>query len=86
MKLLERWLEDPVRFAALKRLFYAALAIIAVLEAAAPQLLHLEHAHFHFEDMPGWGAVYGLLSTLAIILVSKFIGHAFLMRKEDYYE
>lgn len=41
--------------------------------------------HFRFERIPAWGSLYGLASCVAIILVSKFLGKVWLMRREDYY-
>lgn len=38
------------------------------------------------ESVPGLFAVYGLLSCMAIIVGSKWLGHALLQRREDYYQ
>ena len=42
--------------------------------------------HFSFEDFPAWGSLYGLLSCVAIIVVSKLIGKLWLMHREDHYD
>jgi hypothetical protein len=86
MNFLQRQLEDPVRFARVKRLFYIGLAVIALAEVVLPLVFHGEPAHFSFENFPAWGSVYGLLSCVAIIVVSKLIGKLWLMRREDYYD
>ena len=70
----------------LTRAFYAALAAIALLEAVAPWTLYHEPAHFAFEDWPAFGSIYGFVSCVAIILVSKFLGKHWLMRPEDSHE
>lgn len=70
----------------LKHCFYAGLAALALLEAALPRLLQTEPTHFWFEDIPAWGSLYGLLSCVAIIVVSKLLGKVLLIRKEDYYD
>lgn len=70
----------------LKRAFYASLVVLALAEAVAPLILYDEHAHFAFEDWPAFGSVYGFLSCVAIILVSKFLGKHWLMRPENAYE
>ena len=44
------------------------------------------HHHFAFEGWPAFGSLYGLISCVLIIVVSKFIGKRLLMRKEDYYD
>jgi hypothetical protein len=83
---LERQLEDPVRFARLKRWFYAGLAVVAVAEIVLPRIFRGGESHFSFEDFPGWGSLYGFISCVAIIVVSKLIGKLWLMRREDYYD
>ena len=39
-----------------------------------------------FEDLIAWGSLYGFVSCVAIIVVSKLIGKLWLMRREDYYD
>ena len=86
MTWLERLIETPEGLARLRRWFYVSLAVIVVLEIAAPYVLHDEHTYFGFEHLPAWGSVYGLISCLVIILVSKWIGKMFLERGENYYD
>jgi hypothetical protein len=84
LNFLERQLEDPVRFARLKRGFYVGLAVILLFEIGLT-LAFPGHPHFGFE-FAGWGSLYGLISCVAIIVLSKFIGKHFLMRGEDHYD
>jgi hypothetical protein len=84
MTFLEKTLEDPVRFARLKRWSVAALAGLALAEIALG-FFYPDDAHFPFDDIPAWGSLYGLASCVAIIVVSKLIGKLWLMRGEDYY-
>jgi hypothetical protein len=86
VKSLERYLEDPVRLTRMKRWFYACLAALALSEAMAPYLFYQDHPHFWFEDLPGWGSIYGLFACMAIITVSKLLGKLWLMRSENYYD
>ena len=66
-----------------RRLFYLVLALIVVADILMPR----EHAEYFWERLPGWAAFYGLASCVALILVSKFLGHqGRLMRDEDYYD
>ena len=45
------------------------------------------HVTYLWDKIPGWGAFYGFVSCVVIILVSKFIGHqGGIMKKEDYYD
>ena len=86
MKFLERHLEDPVRLTRMKRWFYAGLALVALSEVAAPRLFDAEPAHFWFEDVPAFGSIYGLVSCVLIIVVSKLLGKLWLMRPENHYD
>jgi hypothetical protein len=70
----------------LKRWSYAGLAIIAFSEIIVPHLFPAEAAHFWFEDIPAWGSIYGLVSCVAIIVVSKLLGKLWLLRRENYYD
>ena len=86
MNFLERQLEDPVRFKRIKRCFYGGLGLVALAEIVLPLIFHGAHPHFSFESWPAWGSLYGLVSCVAIIVVSKLIGKVWLMRREDYYD
>ena len=86
MNSLQKQLEDPARFARIKRLFYAGLVVMALSEIVLPRIFHGGESHFSFEDFPAWGSLYGLVSCVAIIVVSKLIGKLWLMRREDYYD
>ena len=86
MNFLERQLEDPVRFARIKRWFYAGLAVAALAEIVLPRIFQGGESHFSFENFYAWGSLYGFISCVAIIVVSKLIGKLWLMRREDYYD
>ncbi len=86
MNFLERQLEDPVRFARIKRWFYVGLAVLALAEVVLPIVFGGGHSHFSFESFPAWGSLYGFVSCAAIIVVSKFLGKMWLMRREEYYD
>ena len=86
MRFLEKHLEDPVRLRRMKRWFYAGLAVIALIELAAPRFINGEPADFWFEDLPAWESFYGLVSCVVIIIGSKLLGKLSLMRRENYYD
>ncbi len=86
MNFLERQLEDKVRFTRIKRVFYLVLCVIAVAEIVLPLIFDSGEHHFGFEGFPAWGSIYGLISCAAIIVISKLIGKAWLMRRENYYD
>ena len=65
------------------RLLYIALAVIVIADFFVPR----EHAAFFWDEIPGWGALYGFIACSLIVFVSKFLGHqGGLMKKEDYYD
>ena len=86
MNFVARQLDDRTRFARIRRWFYVVLGVIALAEIALPRIFPGGEHHFDFEGWPAWGSLYGLVSCVAIILVSKLIGKVWLMRRENYYE
>ncbi|APG85210.1 hypothetical protein [Sinorhizobium americanum] len=65
------------------RLFYLVLVLIVVADFVVPRA----HVEYLWERLPGWSAVYGFVSCVLLIFVSKFLGHqGGLMRREDYYD
>ena len=78
----------PLIFQLIKLSFeLASLPVVA-------EMFHTHQPHFWFESFPSgkfspklpWGSVYGVVSCIAIIVVSKFLGKVWLMRREDYYD
>ena len=61
----------------------AAMGVTVVLEIA---FRHLGHPEYVWHSIPAFDLVYGFLSCAVIVIVSKWIGHTFLQRDEDYYE
>lgn len=86
MKRLQDYLGDPVRLKRLLLWSYAVLALIALTEIIVRYLVAAEPAHFWFEELPAWGSFYGLISCIAIVVVSKLLGKLWLMRGEHYYD
>jgi hypothetical protein len=86
VNIFEKILEDPKRFKKLKRAGLASLVVIFLLEILVVNVLHLGHPHYRFEEFPGFGSLYGLISCVLIIVVSKLLGKLWLMRPEDYYD
>lgn len=56
-----------------------------VLSLAAQFILPDEKHHFKVEDFPFFNAIFGFISCVVIVLVSKFLGF-FFKRGEDYYD
>ena len=73
---------NPANARTLKKWSYLALVLVFVSDF----FVHREHAMYIWDKIPGWGAVYGFVSCVVIILVSKFLGHqGGIMQGEDYY-
>ena len=72
----------------MRRPFIIILIAMLVLSLLLDVLFRTWEGHggllgFH---MPGLFALFGFIACVLLILVSKFIGHYWLQRKEDYYE
>jgi len=59
--------------------FYCALAVLLI----ADFFIH-KHGEFPWEGMPGFFAVYGFVSCVALIFIAKVL-RVVIKRKEDYY-
>ena len=87
MNFLERQIEDPVRLTRIKRCCYVVLAVIVLAEVVLPKVFSdPDKHHLPLESWPAFGSIYGLASCVAIIVVSKFLGKVWLMRREDHYD
>jgi hypothetical protein len=65
------------------RVCFGLLALLILWDAL---LVHKEHAHTAIERIPGFWSIFGFIGCVAIILVSKWFGHAGIMKREDYYD
>jgi sterol desaturase/sphingolipid hydroxylase (fatty acid hydroxylase superfamily) len=75
----DAWLARPSTIRLLWRLFAGVLALSVVV-----QLLFSVKGYFGIDGWLGFGAVYGFLSCLAMVLFAKLLG-GFLKRPENYY-
>ena len=60
-----------------------AIALAAVV--IADFFIHKHHVYFFIDGLPGFSAAFAVISSILIIVISKGIGHAFLMKHEGYY-
>jgi len=65
-----------------RRLFYAVLAGLVLVDLLVPKAEGLPW----WEALMGFAAVYGFISCVLIIAVSKLLGRAGLMKRENYYD
>jgi hypothetical protein len=81
IKRIVLYVGDPANVKTLKKLGYLALVLVFISDF----FVHRDHAIYIWDKIPGWGAVYGFVSCVVIILASKFLGHHGIMQDEDYY-
>ncbi len=66
-----------------RRRWLLAATLLAVF--VADFFVSREHVAFFWDTIPGWAALFGLVSCVAIIFVSKAQGHQGRhMRRDDY--
>lgn len=78
-KILENVMAKP---ALLKRIGLVTLALLVVIDFFLPR----PYLHFVWDSLPGFSAVYGFVSCILIIVVSKALGKLWLLKPEDYYD
>lgn len=75
------YLDEPENIKMLRYIFYSSLAAVVLADFFIPR----EKVEFFWDDIPGFSAIYGFISTILLIIVSKAAGYK-LMKKEDYYD
>jgi hypothetical protein len=81
MKKIIDYIGDPKNRKRLSLFFYLSLLLVVGVDFLIPH-----EGHFFWEEIIGFGAVYGFISCVLIIVVSKALGHMGLMQREDYYD
>lgn len=70
----------------MKRTGVIAFIIILIFSILVELLLNRGQAHGEFPwSIPGVFILLGFIACVAIIIISKLLGHYWLQRKEDYY-
>ena len=65
----------------LTRLMWVVLAGLVIADVMIPS----KYDRFPWESIGGFGAFYGFMSCVLIVVVSKALGYLALYREEDYY-
>lgn len=73
------------RLKLLVRLSIGVLALLVILDAI-PAIVDKHHAHTKIEHLPGFWSIFGFVACVLIIVLSKWFGHALVMKREDYYD
>ena len=76
----DAWLARPSTIRLLWRVFAVVLAL-----SVGAQLMFSVKGYFGLDGWLGFGAVFGFLSCLAMVLVAKLLG-MFLKRPDDHYK
>lgn len=66
----------------IRMFFYLALAATVVSDFFVAR----KYVHFPWDNIPGFYAFFGFTACVLIIILAKAIGHAWLMKHENYYE
>ena len=66
----------------LRWIMFGILAFLVILDVIVPA----KYERFPWDGIGGFGAVYGFVSCVLIIVVSKALGYALLYRPEDYFD
>ena len=66
----------------LRWIAYVVMAGLVVADILIPSA----YDRFPWESIGGFGAVYGFVSCVLIIVISKALGYLLLYRGEDYYD
>ena len=73
---------EKLRTKTVKKLAYGILVLLVVADFIIPR----HEIHFFGDKIPGFWSLFGFISCALIIVVSKWLGHHWLMRDEDYYD
>ena len=73
---------EKLRTKTVKKLAYGILVLLVAADFIIPR----HEIHFFGDKIPGFWSLYGFISCVLIIVVSKWLGYHWLMRDEDYYD
>ena len=73
---------DKLSTKIVKKIAYGMLVLLILADFIIPR----HEIHFFGDKIPGFWSLFGFISCVLIIVVSKWIGHHWLIRDEDYYD
>ena len=73
---------EKLRIKTVKKLAYGILVLLVAADFIIPR----HEIHFFGDKVPGFWSLFGFISCVLIIVVSKWLGRHWLMRDEDYYD
>ncbi len=80
---LENWFGDPKKIRIYKYIF-----VIAVIFFIAVDIIFVDphHVYFPWDNYPGFNAIFGLVGSSVVIIISKLVISKFVSKKENYYD
>ena len=73
---------DKLSTKIVKKIAYGLLVLLILVDFIIPR----HEIHFFGDKIPGFWSLFGFISCVLIIVVSKWIGHYWLVRDDDYYD
>ena len=73
---------DKLSTKIVKKIAYGILVLLILADFIIPR----HEIHFFGDKITGFWSLFGFISCVLIIVVSKWIGHHWLVRDEDYYD
>lgn len=70
------------RFKVIRAIVFVFMAALIIIDFFMPR----HHIYFPWDNIPGFYAVFGLVTCVLIIIFSKWLGKVWLQKKEDYYD
>ena len=73
---------EKLRTKTVKKFAYGILVLLVAADFIIPR----HEIHFFGDTIPGFWSLYGFISCVLIIVVSKWLGQHWLVRDDDYYD
>jgi len=70
----------------LKTVVWCCLGVLALVALSDALFVSKAHAHTAIEHIPAFWSLFGFVGCALIVILSKWYGHAGIMKPEDYYE
>ena len=81
MKKERYFLDNPKNVKIIIMSFFGVCGILLIIDI----FIH-KHGHFSWEEKPEFFAVYGLVSSVVLVLAAKYGLRKIVKRKEEYYD
>ena len=62
------------------------IALVLIASALADVFWRDSYGYYAWSRIPAFYALFGLIGCVTIVLVSKWLGHMWLQKEQDYYD